>query len=252
MNRKSIGIENCHPDWNGKFNNSTYNSLVELCVDICKRYNLNENNIIRHYDVTRKECPRYYVKNPCEWNKFKEDIKRKLQVNVQNEILDVFDTDLYNSSYLDLQNAFGGNEQQLKSHFITYGLKEGRRGSYIFDSIFYLNKYPDLKRIFGNDYARAYEHFIKNGIYEGRQASVEFDVLFYKNSNSDLRNMSNIEALKHFLNHGINEGRASSSEFYILAYKNKYKDLRKIFRDNNKEYIKHYIQFGKKENRVGN
>ena len=40
MNRKSIGIEDCHPDWEGKFNDNTYNSLVELCADICKRYNL--------------------------------------------------------------------------------------------------------------------------------------------------------------------------------------------------------------------
>ena len=32
-NRNSIGIEDCHPDWNGKFNDATYNSLVELCAD---------------------------------------------------------------------------------------------------------------------------------------------------------------------------------------------------------------------------
>ncbi|MCI8309121.1 MAG: CHAP domain-containing protein [Clostridia bacterium] len=167
----------------------------------------------------------------------------------QNEILDIFDTDLYNSSYLDLQEAFRGSEQQLRSHFLTCGLKEGRRGSYVFDGPYYLNKYSDLKKVFGNDYTRAYEHFIKNGIYEGRQASAELDVVFYKNANSDLKNMSNIEALKHFLNHGINEGRASSSGFYILAYKNKYEDLRKKFGNNNKEYMKHYIQFGIKEGR---
>lgn len=63
MNRKSIGIENCHPDWNGKFNDNTYKSLVELCADICKRHNLNVNAIIRHYDVTGKNCPKYYVEN---------------------------------------------------------------------------------------------------------------------------------------------------------------------------------------------
>lgn len=78
MNRKSIGIEDCHPDWDGKFNNATYNSLVELCADICKRYNLSVNNIIRHYDVTGKECPRYYVRNEQEWIKFKNDVANKL------------------------------------------------------------------------------------------------------------------------------------------------------------------------------
>lgn len=78
MNRKSIGIETCHPDWNGKFADSTYNSLVELCADICRRYGLNANNIIRHYDVTGKDCPRYYVQNQAEWIKFKNDVASKL------------------------------------------------------------------------------------------------------------------------------------------------------------------------------
>lgn len=79
MNRKSIGIENCHPDWEGKFNDKTYNSLLELCVDICKRYNLSVNNIIRHYDVTGKECPKYYVKNIEAWVNFKNDLLKKLE-----------------------------------------------------------------------------------------------------------------------------------------------------------------------------
>lgn len=78
MNRKSIGIENCHPDWDGKFNDATYNSLVELCADICRRHNLSVNNIIRHYDVTGKECPRYYVRNESAWVKFKNDVANKL------------------------------------------------------------------------------------------------------------------------------------------------------------------------------
>lgn len=78
MNRKSIGIEVCHPDWDGKFNENTYNSLVELCADICRRYNLGIDAIIRHYDVTGKECPRYYVRNEQEWIKFKNDVASKL------------------------------------------------------------------------------------------------------------------------------------------------------------------------------
>lgn len=78
MNRKSIGIEDCHPDWNGKFNDNTYNSLVELCADICRRYNLSINAIIRHYDVTGKDCPRYYVRNEQAWIQFKNDVANKL------------------------------------------------------------------------------------------------------------------------------------------------------------------------------
>lgn len=78
MNRKSIGIEDCHPDWDGKFNDATYNSLVELCADICNRYGLGIDAIIRHYDVTGKECPRYYVRNEQEWIQFKNDVANKI------------------------------------------------------------------------------------------------------------------------------------------------------------------------------
>ena len=81
MNRKSIGIENCHPDWNGQFNSNTYNSLVELCADICKRYNISVNNIIRHYDVTGKNCPKYYVENENAWIQFKNDVANKIGQN---------------------------------------------------------------------------------------------------------------------------------------------------------------------------
>ena len=88
MNRKSIGIETCHPDWEGKFAESTYNSLVELCADICRREELTINDIIRHYDVTGKECPRYYVRNESEWIKFKNDVANRLGQATTNVVLE--------------------------------------------------------------------------------------------------------------------------------------------------------------------
>lgn len=78
MNRKSIGIEDCHPDWDGKFTDDTYNALVELCADLCKKYGISINNVIRHYDVTGKSCPKYYVEHQDEWNKLKQDIYNKI------------------------------------------------------------------------------------------------------------------------------------------------------------------------------
>ena len=78
MNRKSIGIEDCHPDWNGKFTDDTYNALVELCADLCKKYGISINNVIRHYDVTGKSCPKYYVEHQDEWNKLKQNIYNKI------------------------------------------------------------------------------------------------------------------------------------------------------------------------------
>lgn len=78
-NSYSIGIEMCHPTGDGKFNKATYDSAVELGVDLCKRYKLDPTkDFIRHYDVTGKKCPLYWVNCPSEWEKFKKDVYNKL------------------------------------------------------------------------------------------------------------------------------------------------------------------------------
>lgn len=82
VNLESIGIENCHPKADGKFNKETYDSLIELCADICKRHNLDPiKDVIRHYDVTGKLCPLYYVNNQKEWDRLKIDIQTKMKLN---------------------------------------------------------------------------------------------------------------------------------------------------------------------------
>ena len=78
MNRKSIGIEDCHPDWEGKFNDNTYNSLIEVCAKLCNQYNISINNVIRHFDITGKSCPKYYVENDAAWQQLKQDINNKI------------------------------------------------------------------------------------------------------------------------------------------------------------------------------
>lgn len=167
----------------------------------------------------------------------------------QNEILDIFNSELYYSLYPDLQQVYGQNEEELKKHLLSNGINEGRRFSYAFDVHYYFAKYEDLRKVIGPDCKRLYEHFITCGIKEGRQGCAEFDVNFYKNYNKDLSNMSNEEAVKHFLIFGLKEGRIASSDFNVLKYKENYKDLRDAFKDNMKEYFKHYILFGKNENR---
>lgn len=77
-NGDTISIEVCHPDASGKFNAATYDSLVDLTAWLVKSCGLTVDNVIRHYDVTGKECPRYYVRNEDAWNQFKADVKEKL------------------------------------------------------------------------------------------------------------------------------------------------------------------------------
>ncbi|MDD7403922.1 MAG: peptidoglycan recognition family protein [bacterium] len=73
-NKDTISIECCHPDNTGKFTENTYQSLVHLTAYLCDKYEIYSENVIRHYDVTKKMCPKYYVKHPDEWEVFKEDV----------------------------------------------------------------------------------------------------------------------------------------------------------------------------------
>lgn len=78
-NLDTISIEVCHPDSSGKFNEATYNSLVKLTAWLCDNSGLKAKDVIRHYDITGKECPKYFVNNESEWQKFLEAIKQELK-----------------------------------------------------------------------------------------------------------------------------------------------------------------------------
>lgn len=77
-NDDTLSIECCHPDETGQFTDATYQSLVELVGWLCKRFDISVDNVIRHYDVTGKECPRYFVQNPDAWTQLKADIQAQI------------------------------------------------------------------------------------------------------------------------------------------------------------------------------
>lgn len=78
-NYDTISIECCHQDADGRFTDDTYNSLVRLVAALCRTYGLDpETDVIRHYDVTGKLCPIYYVNNPDEWYAFKLSVKNEM------------------------------------------------------------------------------------------------------------------------------------------------------------------------------
>ena len=76
-NKHSISIECCHPTSDGHFNEKTLESLRQLVKWLCEKYTLEKDAIIRHYDVTGKDCPRYFVAHPDEWEAFKDSVFEK-------------------------------------------------------------------------------------------------------------------------------------------------------------------------------
>lgn len=78
-NGYSISIETCHPLADGKFNSVTERSLIELTAELCRKFGLTEKDVIRHYDVTGKLCPLYYVNHPEAWENFRAEVKKLLE-----------------------------------------------------------------------------------------------------------------------------------------------------------------------------
>lgn len=72
-NDYTISVECCHPDSIGKFTEATYKSMVWLGKHLMQKHGIKNN--IRHYDVTGKACPKWFVDNPQEWENFKEDLE---------------------------------------------------------------------------------------------------------------------------------------------------------------------------------
>ncbi len=80
-NRDTISVEVCHPDETGEFNQETYDSLVKLTAWLCQHYELDATHIIRHYDITGKMCPLYFVENEEAWETFLTDVKTYMEAN---------------------------------------------------------------------------------------------------------------------------------------------------------------------------
>ena len=74
-NKDTISIEVCHPDESGKFTDASYQSLVKLTAWLCESCDLDSGDVIRHYDITGKQCPLYFVTHENAWERFKKDVE---------------------------------------------------------------------------------------------------------------------------------------------------------------------------------
>ncbi len=66
-NRDTIAIEVCHPDDTGEFSPETLESVERLTAWLCAQFDLDTSQVIRHYDVSGKICPKYYVEHEDAW-----------------------------------------------------------------------------------------------------------------------------------------------------------------------------------------
>ena len=184
----------------------------------------------------------------------------------------VFDAEYYLNKYADLKKAFGNDGTKALSHFVNWGIREGRQAKESFNVTSYRNGYSDLRHVFGGDIPRYYMHYITNGQYEGRIStgnettifgaqtvykgtdySSVYDFNYYVTKNPDILRAFGYDenrVLEHFVLYGIDEGRVAKSTFNVEVYEKDYDDLRRVFGNNARAYYMHYMNYGIREGRV--
>lgn len=77
-NEDSISIECCYKYDNGQFTQETYDSLISLLAWLTDTYDLETEDILRHYDCGGKKCPLYYVDHEDAWKILKQDVAEQM------------------------------------------------------------------------------------------------------------------------------------------------------------------------------
>lgn len=77
-NNNSIGIEMCLWDKKGNIREGTIETAIALTKELMAKYNIPADRVIRHWDVTGKQCPAPMVgNNNAYWNNFKKRIQEE-------------------------------------------------------------------------------------------------------------------------------------------------------------------------------
>ena len=93
-NANSIGIEMCSVKRNGVYviPEDTMKRAAKLTRELMAKYHIPVSRVCRHYDVTHKDCPEPWVRNPRLWEKFKtmlteevEDMTEQQTRNIVNQ-----------------------------------------------------------------------------------------------------------------------------------------------------------------------
>lgn len=75
-NNRYIQIEFCHPKSDGVMTDKTKANLLWLCNKLINDYGIDRKRIIRHFDVTKKLCPAYYI-DEKRWSGLVDEMYQK-------------------------------------------------------------------------------------------------------------------------------------------------------------------------------
>lgn len=85
-NINTLNVELCDSKKDGKVmaTEKTLQNAVVLCKTLMKKYNIDIDHVIRHFDVNGKHCPSYFI-NESAWEKFKDRLVDTTKVETKKE-----------------------------------------------------------------------------------------------------------------------------------------------------------------------
>lgn len=132
-NTNSIGIEMCDTKKNGKHDvtEKTLANTIELAKIIMKKYNIPLSNVVRHYDVTHKLCPAYFVNDLTAWQNFKNKL-----AGISNNIITPAPSEPSQTSTLyRIRKSWNDSASQIGAYSSLENAKLAcKNGYYVFDN----------------------------------------------------------------------------------------------------------------------
>ena len=151
-----------------------------------------------------------------------------------------FDVMVYRDRNKDLA---GMTDAQLKEHWLSHGIREGRASSTILDLEYYKLNNPDLAYL-GNDYTAYYQHFITEGYKQRRKSSMLFDGDYYLTNNPDVAASEGDNYLNHYIQIGMKEGRRASKTYSPDYYLFVRPDVAEVWPNDYVMAARHYAGHG--------
>lgn len=174
-NQNSISIEMCCNS-NGIISEKTESNTVELVKYLQKKYNISNNNVVRHYDASRKVCPNWSADNWSRWTSFKDKLNGPYQGKEEEDYnMELFSENWYLNKYKDVDEAVKkGSYKTGYHHYVTNGKTEGRQAlppiPVEYNEGAYLELNKDIKAaVEKGTYTSGLEHYLKYGYCENRK-----------------------------------------------------------------------------------
>lgn len=176
-NANSCSIEMCL-EKDGVPSEATISNTIELTRYLMSYYGVSINNVVRHFDCSRKSCPcSFMTNNWAKWHEFKARLSRN-NIATENKkemnySMYVFSKNWYLKKYSDVANNAIYKDNPYK-HYVDYGKNEGRQPlppiPKEYNEGAYLELNPDVaEAVKKGTYTSGLHHYLQYGFCESRK-----------------------------------------------------------------------------------